>query len=210
MRIRPLVLLTALGLLTPSASFAIEAALLDKAAFAQSIAGQETPVPESPTSVVWTEQGKPDWRGAKFGAGRESGFRHLRIAFTKPVTVGSVLVSGGGALSVLKEDVNYPGNLADDSQWLPAERLVNGATTQAEVLEGQYALWVLPSGTQTRALRFSHQPAPGDREMTGVLGGVWLTEERLGNVAPQALVQSRARDENPHLAPALALPASRA
>ena len=31
--------------------------------------------------------------------------------------------------------------------------------------------------------------------MTGVLGGVWLMNERMGNIAPQALVQSRARDD---------------
>ncbi|GEP42257.1 hypothetical protein [Brevifollis gellanilyticus] len=195
MRIRSLALLTTLSLLIPRTNFAIEAALLDKAAFAQWVGGSETPMAEEPKSVVWTEQGKPDWRGAKFGAGREGGARHLRIAFNQPVKVGSVLVSGGGTLSVLKAEATYPGDLADDSQWLPAERLVEGAPTRAEVLDGNYGLWVLPSGTQTRALRFSHQPAPGDREMTGVLNGMWLTDERMANVAPQALVQSRARDD---------------
>lgn len=173
----------------------LDPSLLDQAAFSQWVAGNETPLPEAPKSVVWTEKDIPDWRGAKFGNGRESGVRHLRIAFTKMVTVGSVLVSGGGSLSVLKATANYPGNLADDSQWLPAERLKDGTTTHAEVLEGNYGLWVLPPGTETRALRFSHQPAPGDREMTGVLGGVWLMNERMGNIAPQALVQSRARDD---------------
>lgn len=192
---RPLVLLTAFILLAQPAAFAIEAALLDQAAFSQWVAGSETPMPEAPHSVVWTEQGTPGWRGAKFGSGREGGVRHLRIAFSKPIVVGSVLVSGGGSLSVLKAAASYPGDLADDSQWLPAERLVDGAITQGEVLEGNYGLWVLPPGTTTRALRFSHLPAPGDREMTGLLGGVWLMHERMGNIAPQALVQSRARDD---------------
>lgn len=58
-----------------------------------------------------------------------------------------------------------------------------------------YALWVLPPGTKTRAMRFSHAPAAGDREMAGWLGGVWITEACLGNVAPQALAQSAARDD---------------
>ncbi|MES2595948.1 MAG: hypothetical protein V4662_11460 [Verrucomicrobiota bacterium] len=195
MRTRTLALLAALSLLAQPTLFAIEAALLDKAAYAQWVGGSETPMAEEPKSVVWTEQGKPDWRGAKFGASREGGSRHLRIAFNQPVKVGSVIVSGGGTLSVLKADVTYPGNLADDSQWLPAERLVDGATARTEVLDGNYGLWVLPSGTQTRALRFSHQPAPGDREMMGVLNGMWLMEERMANVAPQALVQSRACDD---------------
>ncbi len=195
MSARSLVLITAASLLAQPASFAIEAALLDKAAFSQWVAGKESPLSEEPKSVVWTEKGTPDWRGEKFGSGRESGVRHLRVSFHKPVKVGSVLVSGGGALSVLKAGAVYPGDLADDSQWLPAERLVEGAVTHAEVREGDYGLWVLPPGTETRALRFSHLPAAGDREMAGALGGMWLLGERLGNVAPQALVQSRARDD---------------
>ncbi len=174
---------------------ALDPALLDPAGFAQSVAGKELPNTIGPQSVVWTQKTKPDFRGIKFGAGRETGLRHLRIGFGKEIALGSVLVSGGGTLSVLKASSAYPGDLNDDSQWQPAERLVNGAASHAEVLSGDYALWLLPPGTQARALRFSHAPAAGDPEMAGVLGGVWIIPERLGNVAPQALVQSRARDD---------------
>jgi hypothetical protein len=173
---------------------------LDKLAFVQWVDGNETPILESdakngPAAVVWVEGAKPDFRGVKFGQGREAGVRHLRIGFVEAKPMESVLVRGGGALSVLKADAMYPGNLADESQWLPAERLVDGATSRAEVKEEGYAIWTLPPGTKTRALRFSHVPAPGDREMAGWLGGVWTLPERLGNVAPQALVQSVARDD---------------
>lgn len=89
---------------------------------------------------------------------------------------------------MLKPDAAYPGDLADDSQWLPVERLIDGGGSPAEVSEGGFGLWVLLPGAKTRALRFSHTPAPGDREMSGVLGGVWVLPERLSNVAPQALV----------------------
>lgn len=175
-------------------------AALDTKGFAQWVAGTETPISEQaakdgPAAVLWTDKGKPDWRGVKFGEGREAGVRHLRVGFAAPQTVGSVLVRGGGTLSVLKADAAYPGNLADDTQWQPADRLVGGAAVRVEVREDGYALWSLPAGTQPRALRFSHVPAPGDREMAGWLGGVWLLAERLGNVAPQALAQSRARDD---------------
>src|SRR5207249_2684146 len=112
--------------------------------------------------------------GVKFGEGRELGLRHLHIGFVQPIATGSVLVRGGGALSVLKANAAYPGDLADDSQWQPAERLTGDAASHAEVDNGGVALWVLPPGTQTRALRFSHVPAPGDREMAGWLGGVWV------------------------------------
>jgi hypothetical protein len=32
--------------------------------------------------------------------------------------MGTVLVRGGGGLSVLKPDMAYPGDLADDTQWV--------------------------------------------------------------------------------------------
>ena len=181
----------------------LDAALLDPAAFAERIGsapeslvqGDTETAKLGPKAVVWCKQVKPHWKGITYGAGREAGVRHLRIGFTQAVPVSSVLVGGGGSLSVLKADAPYPGDLADDSQWLPAQRLVNGAESNAEVAGGAYGLWVLPPGTSTRALRFSHTPAPGDRETAIHLAGVWLLPDRLGNVAPQALVQSRARDD---------------
>ncbi|WP_395737586.1 hypothetical protein [Prosthecobacter sp.] len=173
----------------------LDFALLDHAAFAQNVAGKESHHTTGPQAVVWTQKSRPDFRGIKFGEGRETGSRHLRIGFARPIPIGSVLVSGGGTLSVLKASATYPGDLNDDTQWQPAERLVNGASSHAEVAAGDYALWLLPPATETRALRFSHTPAAGDREMAGVLGGAWMVPERLGNVAPQSLVQSRARDD---------------
>lgn len=172
---------------------------LDPTTFAQWLEGKETSIPEStarggPCAVVWSTGSRPEWQGVRFGEGRASGVRHLRIGTTETVAVGSVLVRGGGVLSVLRADAPYPGNLADEAQWLPAERLVNGSGSTRPVENEGYALWVLPSGTKTRALRFSHTPRPGDRELAGWLGGVWLLGGRYGNIA-QALVQSAARDD---------------
>ena len=173
---------------------------IDKAAFAQWVDGRETPVSEvhakgGPTAVVWTARSRPEFRGVKFGEGRAAGVRHLRVGFTERLVVGSVLVRGGGTLSVLKADAASPGDMADDSQWTPAERLLHDAPSSQEVDQEGFALWVLPANTQTRALRFSHLPQPGDLEMAGWLGGVWILDARLGNVAPQAIAQSVARDD---------------
>src|SRR5678815_653472 len=78
--------------------------ILDAAAFAQWLDGRESPIADEaakigPSSVVWTAQGKPDWRGVKFGKGKAAGVRHLRIGFTEELALGSVLVRGGGILS---------------------------------------------------------------------------------------------------------------
>jgi hypothetical protein len=172
----------------------------DPIAFAQWVDGNEAPITDDPAklgpaAVVWTKNSKPDWRGVKFGEGKAAGVRHLRIGFVQDVRVGSVLVRGGGVLSVLKLDAAYPGDLADESKWLPADRLVDGAAGRKEVDNEGYALWVLPAGTTTRALRFSHVPAAGDRESAGWLGGVWINSERFTNVAPQAVAQSTSRDD---------------
>jgi hypothetical protein len=144
--------------------------------------------------VVWTQKSRPDFRGIKFGEGRETGPRHLRIGFARPIPIGSVLVSGGGILSVLKASATYPGDLNDDTQWQPAERLVNGAPSHAEVAAGDYALWLLPPVTETRALRFSHTPAAGDREMAGVLGGGMggsRTSRQRRSTGPGAVTRTR-------------------
>ena len=173
---------------------------LDRAAFAQWVDGAASPIPEGAakggaTAAVWTAQTKPDFRGVKFGEGRAAGVRHLRIGLAEDTSSGSVLVRGGGVLSVLKAGAVYPGDLADESQWLAAERLTDTAVSRTEVDDEGYALWTLPAGTKTRALRFSHAPAAGDREMAGWLGGVWILSQRWVNVGQQALAQSLARDD---------------
>ena len=130
-----------------------------------------------------------------FGDSRQSGERHLRIGFKTAIPVGSVLVRGGGRLSVLRPDAVYPGRLADDTNWIPAQRLHGGQVGRDEVGHEDYALWILPPGTQTRALRFTHLAAPTDPNTNGWLGGAFLLAERLANLAPQGNVSASARNE---------------
>lgn len=186
---------TAGALATP-----LRVGLLDREGFRQWADGAEGPVPEGfakngPREIVWTQDGRPEWRWVEFGTGRAPGLRHLRIGFTEPVPVGAVLVRGGGRLSVLRRDAPYPGDLADDAIWLPAQRLTEGRSDVTPVDREQYAVWLLPPGMQTRALRFTHEGRPADREMAGWLGGVWVLPQRLANLAPQAIVSTSARPE---------------
>ncbi len=170
---------------------------LDLAAFAQWTDGAETPVAlkDGPRHVSWTQNSAPEWDGVRFGASNTPGVRHLRIAFKAPLAIGSVLVRAGGQLSVLKAAAPYPGNLADDAQWIPATRLKGGEVSRAEAGNEDYALWTLPPNTSTRALRFTHTAAPTDNTYAGWLGGIFVMSERMTNIAPQAVATTSARDE---------------
>jgi hypothetical protein len=173
---------------------------LDRAAFSQWSEGRESPVPsevarDGPREVIWTQEKTTEIRGVAFGTTRRPGTRHLRIGFTEPIALGAVLVRGGGALSVLKPDAAYPGDLGDDPQWQPAERF---NPPPAAGREG-YAVWTLPPGTRSRALRFTHVAEPSDPDPAGWLGGAWVLPDRVTNLAPQAAITATARAESADL-----------
>jgi hypothetical protein len=173
---------------------------LDRGAFCEWFAGHETPIPASrtkngPRDVLWTREQRIDGYGVHFGNVREPGVRRLRIGFTEPITVGTVLARAGGALSVLKPNAAYPGDLGDDSQWLAAE-----SQTGKPAGPEDFVVWSLPPGTATRALRFTHVADPADQDPSGWLGGVWLLVDRVTNVAPQATaVASGGEEKTPRL-----------
>ena len=169
---------------------------LDDSAFSEWVAGKETSLITPPDergrngvntgSIVWTSQSKPGFRPVVFGKTDQPGVRHLRIGFTGPIPIGSVLAAGGGSLSYLKPDATPPGDPGDDSQWLPAHRLVNGKVSSAEVGNEEVALWVLPPGSEPRALRFTHEARLMDNRYEASLGQVFVMKERFVNLAPLA------------------------
>ncbi|WP_047814393.1 NHL repeat containing protein [Rhodopirellula islandica] len=194
----------------------LQTADLDTDGLADWFSGQETPIapsdcPRGPIDVVWTQQDQPDWHGLRFGRQKLPGTRHLRIGLNRPIEIGTVIVRGGGTLSVLKPDAAYPGDLGDDDQWIPAERLSdavaspNSASSKrsrtqvvstSEVLADEYAFWLLPVSTKTRALRFTHHATAIERDPSGYLGGVWILSERVANVAPQGVAVSGSHPES--------------
>lgn len=166
-------------------------ALLDNASFADWVDGAERPL-ASPTpirQITWTRTTTPStYYFAQYGSSLHPGVRRLRIGFTAPVEIGSVLVRGGGTLSVLRPNAPYPGNLADDSRWIPAQRIEDHQLSTAEVAHDGFALWVLPANTETRALRFTHTSEPSDSSYAGGLGSLYVLSGRFANLAPQAEV----------------------
>jgi len=172
----------------PAFQTPFDSSSLDPAAFAQWVDGAETPitVKDGPRHVVWTRDSSPEWDGVSFGDSKNSGPRHLRLGWLKPIPVGSVLVRAGGRVSALKPGAAYPGRLDRDEDWLPAQRLHAGRAADDEAGEEDYSLWVLPPGTTTRALRFTHTSSDTDKTYAGWLGGVFVLRERMANVAPFA------------------------
>jgi hypothetical protein len=149
-----------------------------------------------PQWVVLTDKTMPGYTGVYFGVSKKATLRHLRIGFINTIPVGSLVVYGGGRPSVLKVDATYPGNLSDESQWMPAQRLVNGQISSAEVGNDEYAIWVLPAGTKTRAIRFSHQPEANDLKYEGFLGGLLVSGDRFINIADEATASSKSNNQN--------------
>lgn len=196
---------TVSGMGKPSMETPVRVENLDAAAFAEYAEGVERPLtgPDSsqkPEWTVWTDSTRPGHSGSKFGDTKVAGERHLRIGFKNAVAVGSVFTSGGGRLSVLKPGAEYPGRLENDGDWLEAERLENGEISRAEVPPGALAVWILPPGTRTRALRFSHQAQASDAVYAGHLEGAFITMERWSNQAAEA--QAGAEDR-PRKAPVI-------
>ena len=175
---------------------------LDPAAFTEWVDGVEQPMTQKdgPGHVVWTTSAPIQWSGAAFGDSKTPGPRHLRIGFKTPVSVGSVLVRAGGQISLLRPEAPYPGNMADASQWMPAARLEQRQISHGEGAREDYVLWVFPKVTATRALRFTHTAKLADAKYSGWIGGVYVLDQRVVNVAPQAIVSTDANSESaaPH------------
>ncbi len=79
---------------------------------------------------LWVDKPR-EGRTLYYGDSKNPGKRYLRIALGKPVTLGSILVRGGGSVSVLKAGTS-PGDLSADDQWIAAERIKNGAISHEE------------------------------------------------------------------------------
>lgn len=188
----------------PGAAFRgmMDAADLDPETFAEWAEGKETVIgatnrERSPQWVLWTKTTTPGHSGVYFGLSDNPGVRHLRIGFTHSVAVGTVMVNSGGVLSVLKPNAPYPGDLSNETHWQPAQRWTrDGDVTSDPVPPGEYACWLLPPGTNTRALRFTHVSLASDSEYQGWLGAALVTDERLVNESIFATVASRSNNQN--------------
>src|SRR4051812_42548150 len=72
---------------------AVTSADLQPSSYAQWVDGKEEPLSAPMDEVVWVKPPRKG-HGIEFGESKTPGVRHLRIGFSKPVEVGSVLVEG--------------------------------------------------------------------------------------------------------------------
>lgn len=182
----------------------LQVADLDPATYAEFVDGKEIKIAPRddkdrsalPQAIVWTQTDRTGIGRRSFGDSKTPGARHLRLGFKQPVAVGTVLVEGNVGVSVLREEQPYPGDLGDDGQWLPAERLINGQPTNAEAtVATACTLWVLPPGTRTRALRLTHTAELADKVYRGGVGGIYVLGARFANLGLAAQVASRSAPE---------------
>ncbi len=165
--------------------------ILDNKTTAEYVAGKETSRqsflddynkvhwPNQLTWLVVMPNSRLGFNGITFGTENTPGPRHLRIGLIQPVNVGTVITRGKlSGLSVLKSSAVYPGDLGDDKQWIPAERIRNN----------EVSLWVLPPGSATRAFRFTYDSPENEIEHSGSLLGMCVLSERYQNIAPSAVV----------------------
>ncbi|HEV3027755.1 MAG TPA: hypothetical protein VG457_09295, partial [Planctomycetota bacterium] len=168
----------------------------DPAAFQEWEAGSlRTPDAKAgPKQVLWTSTTAGEWTGLAYGGSKTPGPRHLKIGFKKALVLGSVVVRGGGSLSALRPGA--AGKLDDESQWIPAQRLRNGAAVREEVDRPEIAVWTFPAGTASQALRFSHTSSASDKDYAGWLGGAYLLAGRYADPSGQAVATASANEHH--------------
>jgi DNA-binding beta-propeller fold protein YncE len=176
----------------------LTAGVLDASATVEWVDGHETPrvdfldaynkahFPNQATWFMAVPGALMGFNGISFGASTRAGPRHLRVGFLADTPVGTVLTRGGPLtrVSVLRPGAAYPGDVARDGDWIEAARTG----------DGELALWVLPPGTRTRALRFTAELPASPTTDAIRLRGAMILAERLVNLAPRAtaLVSSHA------------------
>ena len=162
--------------------------------------GKEQAVPPFPADAyslqyLWTDKAR-EGRTLYYGDSKNPGKRYLRVALGKPVTIGSILVRGGGSVSVLKAGAAQTADLSADDQWVAAERIKNGAVSHDEAGPNDVVVWTLPEPITTQAIRFTHDAQAADRRYAGTFEGLALFPNRLTNVAPQAWAFASAAEQN--------------
>ncbi len=164
--------------------------------FAEWCQGQERRIehPRGISLVLNSQDSTSDWPGVRFGDPKNPGPRHVRIPLKRKIPVGTLLVSGIGTPSVLKEAGENPQNadLSNEELWIPGQRVAEHRLVDSEdgLRDDSYTVWIFPPGTKTQAIRFTHVPQSSDKTYTGWLGGLYVLSQRVLNLAPYGIAHT--------------------
>jgi hypothetical protein len=111
------------------------------------------------------------------GAGDGSD-QYIRLAFTRPLALGTILAVTTGSFSVLRPEAQYPGDVTRDADWLPLED---------PHPSGLVRVVPLPPGLQTRAVRVSFHSDKPELGRRSQVDGLRLLKGRYVNLAWDAV-----------------------
>ena len=115
-------------------------------------------------------QGEGSAGSLDFGVSPKSGPRHVRYPLKEAIPVGTVFSAHGGIRpSVLKPDAPYPGDMADESQWISGIRILADGRGSREVDENELSFWAFPAGRR-RARSALRKTSPSRRAPRGRAG----------------------------------------
>jgi sugar lactone lactonase YvrE len=116
--------------------------------------------------------------------------QYFRLAFTRPLTIGTIIAVTAGSFSTLRPEATYPGRLDAEADWAPLSDPHPA---------GDLRVLALPQLLATRALRVSFaSPSPGTAPRRAEIAGLRLLRGRYANLAwgAVALADSEAADND--------------
>jgi len=119
--------------------------------------------------------------------------KYLRLAFNTPQPVGTIITPQNLTISALKPDAVYPGDTANENDWIPISNAIMPKEKPYYFAIPQVGMYVYtaPANMTTRALRFTYIGRKDEnitRPFGGSLMGAMITSRRFANILPGAVL----------------------
>ncbi len=121
--------------------------------------------------------------------------KYLRLAFNTPQPVGTIITPQNVTISALKPDAVYPGNTANDTDWIPINNAIMPKEKPYYFAVPQVGMYVYtaPANLTTRALQFTFVGRKDEnitRPFVGALSGALITSRRFTNILTGATLSA--------------------
>jgi hypothetical protein len=113
--------------------------------------------------------------------------KYLRLAFNNPQPVGTIITPQNVTISALKPDAVFPGNIANDNDWIPISTAIMPREKPYYYAVPQVGMYIYtaPPNLTTRALRFTFVGRRDERRIipfSGGVSGAMITAKRFTNI----------------------------